>query len=105
MCLWASPDPLVRGMVIPVLVDGVHIAEVGSTEGRAGRGGEDEVEGGDEEGGAQQGLGTQVLLIQVRSFRYTAWVHTNVLGLARIHSNVQDSVTIRYITVFGTRIQ
>jgi hypothetical protein len=52
MCLWASPDPLVRGMVIPVLVDGVHIAEVGSTEGRAGRGGEDEVEGGDEEGGA-----------------------------------------------------
>ncbi len=72
MCLWTSPDPLVRGMdlgirikrsriptlVIPVVVDGVHIAEVGSTEGRAGGGGEDEVEGGDQEGGAWQGLGT-----------------------------------------------
>jgi hypothetical protein len=69
-------------LVIPVVVEGVHIAEVGSSaERRAGGGGEDEVEGGDEEGGARQGLGTQVLLIQVGSFRYRARVRYILRGV------------------------
>ena len=72
--------PTVAPTFLLLLFDGVHIAEVGATEGRAGGGGEDEVEGGDEEGGAWQGLGTQVLLLQVGR-------DTNVLGSVRKRTN------------------